>query len=122
LHQPLVPGSAPGIFPCLSILKRDILQIEIDEKVKIMKQYRLPVIMHQPNEETEDKYMAEIPSLTGCRAWGETPAEALENLRNVAEEFIRSFKEHGQLLPKQVEDTAYELVGTKVAAELTVYL
>ena len=78
--------------------------------------------MHQPSEETENKYMAEIPLLTGCRAWGDTPAEALENLRGVAGEFIRSFKEHGQRLPRQVEDTAYELVGPKVAAEVTVYL
>ena len=68
-----------------------------------MKQYRLPVVLHQPGEETENKYMAEIPLLKGCRAWGDTPAEALENLRSVASEFIRSFKEHGQCLPKAVE-------------------
>ncbi len=87
-----------------------------------MKQYRLPVIMHQPSEDTENKYMAEVPLLTGCRAWGDTPAEALENLRSVAGEFMLSFKEHGQRLPRAVEDTAYELVGPKVATEVTVYL
>lgn len=87
-----------------------------------MKQYRLPVVLHQPGEETENKYMAEIPLLKGCRAWGDTPAEALENLRNVAGEFIRSFKEHGQHVPKTVEDTAYEMVGANVATEVTIYL
>jgi len=86
-----------------------------------MKQYRLPVIMYQPTEETENKYMAEIPLLTGCRAWGDTPAEALENLRSVAAEFIKSFKEHGHHLPRAVEDTAFELVGAKVATEVSVY-
>ena len=87
-----------------------------------MKQYRLPVVLHQPGEETENKYMAEIPLLKGCRAWGDTPAEALENLRSVAGEFIRSFKEHGQRLPKAVEDTAYELVGANLTTEVTIYL
>jgi predicted RNase H-like HicB family nuclease len=87
-----------------------------------MKQYKLPVIMHQPSEETENKYMAEIPLLNGCRAWGNTPDEALEFLRSVAAEFIRSFKERKQDLPKAVEDTAYEIVGAKIATEVTVYL
>ncbi|HSW58638.1 MAG TPA: type II toxin-antitoxin system HicB family antitoxin [Dehalococcoidales bacterium] len=87
-----------------------------------MKQYKLPVIMYQPSEETENKYMAEIPLLSGCRAWGDTPAEALENLRSVAAEFIRSYKEHKQRLPRAVEDTAFELVGPKASDEVTVYL
>jgi predicted RNase H-like HicB family nuclease len=87
-----------------------------------VKQYQLPVIVHEPSEETENKYLAEIPLLKGCRAWGDTPAEALENLRSVASEFIRSFKEHGQRLPKAVEDTAYELVGANAATEVTIYL
>jgi len=78
--------------------------------------------MHQPSEDTENKYMAEVPVLTGCRAWGDTPAEALENLRSVACEFIRSFKEHGQRLPRALEETAYELVGPKASTEVTVYL
>ena len=87
-----------------------------------MKQYRLPVTMHQPSDETENKYMAEVPILTGCRAWGDTTEEALENLRSVVGEFIRSFKEHGQRLPIAVEETAYELVGPKVSTEVTIYL
>ena len=33
-----------------------------------MKQYKLPVVMYEPSEETENKYMAEIPILPGCRA------------------------------------------------------
>ena len=89
---------------------------------KLMKQYKLPVITHEPGEETENKYMAEIPLLTGCRAWGDTPAEAMDNLHSVAGEFIRSIKAHGERLPKAVEETAYELVGPKVTTEVTVYL
>ncbi len=87
-----------------------------------MKQYRLPVTMYQPSEETENKYMAEVPILPGCRAWGDTPAEALENLRSVAGEFIQSYRAHGHRLPRSVEETAYELVGPKTTTEVTVYI
>jgi predicted RNase H-like HicB family nuclease len=87
-----------------------------------MKQYKLTVIIHQPGEETENKYLAEIPLLKGCRAWGDTPGEAMDNLHSVAGEFIRSMKAHGERLPKAVEETAYELVGPKVSTEVTVYL
>ena len=87
-----------------------------------MKQYKFPVIIYQPGENTENKYMAEAPVLPGCRAWGDTPAEALENLRSVASEFILSFKDHKQCLPKAVEETAYELVGPQSSTEVTIYL
>ena len=87
-----------------------------------MKQYKLAVTMHEPTDDTENKYMAQIPIMPGCRAWGDTPPEALENLRSVAGEFIRSYQEHGQRLPKAVQEAAYELVGPKIAAEVTVYL
>jgi len=87
-----------------------------------MKQYKLPVVMHQPSDDTENRYMAEISLLPGCRAWGDTPAEAIENLRSVASEFIRSYKEHGQKLPRAVEEATFELVGPRVTTEVTVYL
>lgn len=60
--------------------------------------------------------------LPGCRAWGETPAEALDNLESVAGEFIQSYLEHGDPLPKAVEASAYEVVGAKLTTELTVYV
>ena len=85
-----------------------------------MRQYKLPVTMYQPSEDTEYKYLAEVPILPGCRAWGDTPGEALENLQSVAAEFIRSYREHGDPLPTAVEETAFELVGAKTATEVTV--
>jgi len=87
-----------------------------------MKQYKLPVIMYEPSDETENKYMAEIPVLPGCRAWGSTPAETLEYLQSVATEFILSYKAHGQALPKAIEECAYELVGPNAKSEVTVVL
>ncbi len=87
-----------------------------------MKQYRLPVTLYQPGEDTEFKYMAEVPILPGCRAWGDTASEALNNLQSVASEFILSYQKHGHALPKAVEESAYELVGAKATTEVTVYL
>mgnify|MGYP001096397239 CR=1 FL=1 len=87
-----------------------------------MKQYRLPVVMYQPSEDTEYKYMAEIPVLPGCRAWGDTPAEALEYLQSVATQFIESYRTHKHVLPKAIEESAYKLVGPQVKSEVIVVL
>ena len=78
--------------------------------------------MYQPGEDTEYKYMAEVPVLPGCRAWGDTPTEALEYLQSVAARFIESYQVHGHVLPKAVEESAYELVGPAVKSELIVFL
>jgi len=83
-----------------------------------MKQYRLPVIMYEPSDETENTYMAEIRVLAGCRAWGSTPAETLEYLQSVATQFILSYETHAHVLPKVVEECAYELVGPFYHPEL----
>ena len=68
-----------------------------------MKLYRLPLVMNEPREDTEDKYIAEVPTLPGCRAWGDTAAEALENLQSVAAGFIESYRSRGDPLPPEVE-------------------
>ena len=54
------------------------------------KQYRLPYMLKAPSEETENMYLAEVPVLPGCRAWGATADEALLNLEGVAADFIAS--------------------------------
>ena len=71
-----------------------------------MTQYRLPYRMMAPSEDTEDMYMAEVPALPGCRAWGETPEDAMANLRSVAAQFIASYAEHGDELPDSIRDLA----------------
>ena len=85
-----------------------------------MKLYKLPLLMHEPSEDTEDKYLAEVPALPGCRAWGDTPTEALENLHRVAAGFIESYRSNGDSLPPEVEAASTELVGTPILGELLV--
>jgi predicted RNase H-like HicB family nuclease len=85
-----------------------------------MKLYRLPLLMHEPREDTEDKYMAEVPALPGCRAWGDTAAEALENLQSVAAAFIESYRSRGDALPPEVEAASSESVDTQILSEVLV--
>ena len=71
-----------------------------------MELYRLAFVMPEPCYDTEDKYLAEIPALPGCLAWGDTPAEAIEYLRSVAAAFIESHIEHNDELPAAVKAAA----------------
>ena len=64
-----------------------------------MKLYRMRFVLKEPSEETEDRYLAEIPDLPGCRAWGDTAAQAMENLRSVAIAFIESCRDRGDPIP-----------------------
>lgn len=85
-----------------------------------MKLYKLPLIIHEPSQETEDKYMAEVPVLPGCRAWGDTPTEVMENLQSVAAGFIDSYRSRGDPLPPDVEAMSTETHGTQIPGEFTV--
>ncbi len=85
-----------------------------------MKLYKLALVMHEPSEEAEDKYMAEVPSLSGCRAWGDTAAEALENLQAVATAFIESYMERGDPLPPEVIAASTAIGGSDTLSEVLV--
>ena len=69
-----------------------------------MQIYRLPVSIRPPALGTEDKYLAEIPLLPGCRAWGDTITEALAMVQSVAAAFIASYQERGDPLPGELTD------------------
>lgn len=68
------------------------------------KLYKLPYILKAPCEETEDMYLAEVPVLPGCRAWGATIEEALYYLEGVAADFIALCREHDQELPDSISE------------------
>jgi predicted RNase H-like HicB family nuclease len=84
-----------------------------------MKLYKLPFTIHGPDADDEKLYRAEVPLLNGCRAWGDTPAEALENLQSVATAFIESYKENGYTLPAEIEALAVE-AQQKASSEIVV--
>ena len=87
-----------------------------------MKNYRFVCTVRGPSEETEDKYLAEIPTLPGCRAWGDTKAEALDLIRSVAVAFIESYQENGDDLPPGIlmAEAAYSAPSLVTVDELLV--
>ncbi len=85
-----------------------------------MKLYKLPIVLYEPSEDTNDMYMAEVPLLPGCRAWGETGSEALEYVKGMAEAFIESYRDRGIPLPEDVEALEIEATGPAIAGEIMV--
>ena len=85
-----------------------------------MKLYRLRLVLHEPSEDTENKYLAEVPDLPGCRAWGGHAAEALENLQSLATAFIESYRDRGDPLPQQVQAAVSEAVNAQILSEILV--
>ena len=85
-----------------------------------MKLYRMKFVLKEPSEETEDRYLAEIPNLPGCRAWGDTAAQALENLQSVATAFIESCRERGDPLPREVAMAAEDVEDDRTVSEVMV--
>ena len=64
-----------------------------------MKLYKLPITIVEPSEDSGGKYVAEVPAMPGCRAWGDNAAEAADHLHSVAAAFIESYHERGDSLP-----------------------
>ena len=84
-----------------------------------MKLYRLPVTLLPPSVDSGGKYVAELPLLPGCCAWGETAAEAMEYVHSVAAAFLESYREHGDPLPAEVEQLATE-TGDETTSEVLI--
>ena len=85
-----------------------------------MKLYKLPIVLYEPCEDTNDMFMAEAPLLPGCRAWGETPSQALEYIQGVAEAFIESYLELEQPIPLELEAMLLKNDGASVKAEIVI--
>jgi predicted RNase H-like HicB family nuclease len=76
-----------------------------------LKQYVLDVEI----ERLEDgRYIADCPDFEGCHAEGSTPAEALENLEEVARMIVDLCREKGLRLPPEYEGSAEEKVKTRL--------
>ena len=79
-----------------------------------MTRYKLPIEI-EPLE--EGGYLAICPILQGCHAEGETIAEALENVEDVAYNLIRLMREDGTPLPKELH---FAEPGVKLHGEILV--
>lgn len=50
-------------------------------------------------EKDEDGYHIFAPGLQGCRTWGRTRAEALENIEEALKLYLESLKKHNEQIP-----------------------
>ena len=64
--------------------------------------YQLDYILHEPEESEGWMYLAEVPALQGCMAWGDTPEQTLDELWAVAKALIQSRQERGVPMPPEV--------------------
>jgi predicted RNase H-like HicB family nuclease len=85
-----------------------------------MKLYKLPIVIYEPSEDTEWKYMAEMPTLPGCRAWGDTVSETLDLIRGNAEIFVDSYLDRESPLPEGMESLLYDPAGSVIHGEIIV--
>jgi predicted RNase H-like HicB family nuclease len=69
---------------------------------KQMDIYQLDYVLHEPEESEGWMYLAEAPALQGCTAWGNTPAETLHELIDVARMLIELRKENREPLLKEL--------------------
>ena len=53
--------------------------------------------------EDNGTFVAYVPAITGCHAWGQTPEEARTELLNVFEMIREEYQEEGRMLPEDVE-------------------
>lgn len=53
--------------------------------------------------DTNGTFVAYIPAISGCHAWGKTAQEAQQELENVFEMMVDEYREDGRSLPQDVE-------------------
>jgi predicted RNase H-like HicB family nuclease len=53
--------------------------------------------------EENGTFVAYVPAIPGCHAWGQTPEEAQTELINVFEMIEEEYKEEGRMLPSDVD-------------------
>ena len=64
-------------------------------------------------EEEDGRWSAGIPALPGCATWGQTREEALRNLRDAAEAYVRDMEKAGEEIP---HDATIQVIREPVVA------
>lgn len=59
-----------------------------------------PVIVRALDEEEGGGFLAEVPDLPGCQSDGETPEEAVENVKDAIAAWIATAKRIGRAVPE----------------------
>ena len=63
-------------------------------------------------EQDEDNmFVAEVPSLPGCITQGKTRAEAIDNAKDAIQGYIESLKKHNDPIPPSISEEIVEIAG-----------
>jgi len=63
-------------------------------------------------EQDEDGvFVAICPALPGCISEGKTRAEAMANIREAIEGYLKSLKKHGEPIPPSISEEVVEVTG-----------
>lgn len=65
--------------------------------------------------EEDEGYIAVVPELPGCSAFGETPEEALKEVKIAIELWIKAAKEMGKEIPKPMGKELLKEIVEKMA-------
>jgi predicted RNase H-like HicB family nuclease len=63
--------------------------------------------------EDDGRWSAGVPALPGCATWGDTREEALRNLRDAVEAYLRDMQKAGEDIP---QDATVQVVNQPVVA------
>lgn len=62
-------------------------------------------------QEEDGRWSVGVPALPGCATWGYTKEEALQNIKDGAEAYIRAMQKAGEEIPK---DATTEVINEPV--------
>lgn len=68
-------------------------------------------------KEEDGRWSAGVPALPGCATWGYTKEEALRNIRDAVEAYIRDMQKAGEDIP---EDPTTQVIHEPVVVAITV--
>ncbi len=60
-------------------------------------------------QDEDDMYVAEVPTLPGCISQGKTREEAVENVREAIAAYLESLEAHGEPIPPPITEEVVEV-------------
>lgn len=72
---------------------------------------RYEVALRKLGPDNDNLWLAHIPQLDGCRAYGQTPEAAMDELDAVATMYVEVAEEDGEALPLPLSDVPREFSG-----------
>lgn len=60
-------------------------------------------------QDEDDVFIAECPSLPGCVSQGKTRKEALGNIQDAIKGYLESLKKHNEPIPPSIEEEIVEV-------------